>query len=96
MSSQTMNVKPIFDNVVMKNIDNNELVYKTDELVNKVFKYFILQLMKQNDEDQLFKDEEMKNLLDNNIDINDNNINQQLDVVKNLYYDVKKLKNNYM
>ena len=25
-----------------------------------------------------------------------NNIKQQLDVVKNLYYDVKKLKNNYM
>lgn len=96
MSSQTMNVKPIFDNVVMKNIDNNELVYKTDELVNKVFKYFILQLMKQNDEHKLFKDEEMKDLLDNNMDINDNNIKQQLDVVKNLYYDVKKLKNNYM
>ncbi len=96
MSSQTMNVKPVFDNVVMKNIDNNELVYKTDELVNKVFKYFILQLMKQNDEHQLFKDKEMKDLLDNNMDINDNNIKQQLDVVKNLYYDVKKLKNNYM
>ena len=96
MSSKTMNVKPVFDNIVMKNIENNEVVYQTDELVNKVFKYFLLQLMKQNDEDQLFKDEEMKNLLDNNIDINDNNINQQLDVVKNLYYDVKKLKNNYM
>ena len=101
MSSQTMNVKPVFDNVEMKNIDYNELVYKsvvykTDELVNKVFKYFLLQLMKQNDEHKLFKDEEMKDLLDNNMDINDNNINQQLDVVKNLYYDVKKLKNNYM
>ena len=96
MSSKTMNVKPVFDNIVMKNIENNEVVYQTDELVNKVFKYFLLQLMKQNDEDQLFKDEEMKNLLDNNIVINDNNINQQLDVVKNLYYDVKKLKNNYM
>jgi hypothetical protein len=96
MSSQTMNVKPVFDNVVMKNIDNNEVVYKTDELVNKVFKYFLLQLMKQNDEHQLFKDKEMKDLLDNNMDINDNNIKQQLDVVKNLYYDVKKLKNNYM
>jgi len=101
MSSQTMNVKPVFDNVEMKNIDYNELVYKTvlyktDELVNKVFKYFLLQLMKQNDEHKLFKDEEMKDLLDNNMDINDNNIKKQLDVVKNLYYDVKKLKNNYM
>ena len=84
-------------NDVITVTSNGTLVlYKSDEYVNKVFRYFVLKLIKENDSHNLLTDEKMFNLININANINEENINEQPKSIQNLYEDVMKLKNNYL
>jgi len=84
-------------NDVVTVTSNGRLVqYKSDEYVNKVFRYFVLELVKENDSHNLLTDEEMFNLIIIKANINEENITEQPKCIQNLYEDVMKLKNNYL
>ena len=80
-------------------VSNNEDIddYKSDDYVNKVFKYFVYELIKNdNDETNILSEFEMFSLINNKLEITENNIDTQPRCIKNLYEDVMKLKNNYL
>ena len=80
-------------------VSNNEDIYhyKSDVYVNKVFKYFVYELIKNdNDETNILSEFEMFSLINNKLEITENNIDTQPRCIKNLYEDVMKLKNNYL
>ena len=80
-------------------VSNNEDIddYKSDDYVNKVFKYFVYELIKNdNDETNILSEFEMFSLINNKLEITENNIETQPRCIKNLYEDVMKLKNNYL
>lgn len=71
--------------------------YKSDDYVNKVFNYFVLELIKDdNDETGVLSESDMFNLINNKKEINGSNIDIQPKCIRNLYEDVMKLKNNYL
>ncbi len=71
--------------------------YKSDDYVNKVFNYFVLELIKDdNDESGVLSESDMFNLINNKKEINGSNIDIQPKCIRNLYDDVMKLKNNYL
>ena len=59
--------------------------YKRDEYLNKVFKYFTLQLIKENEHTNVLTNTEIKNLLDNDLKINKDNFKEQSENIQNLY-----------
>ena len=98
MSPTTQNITSNTSaNDVVTVTSNGTLVqYKSDEYVNKVFRYFVLELVRENDSHNLLTDEEMFNLININANINEENITEQPNCIQNLYEDVMKLKNNYL
>ena len=83
--------------VVTVTSDGDLIQYKSDDYVNKVFKYFVFELIKDdNDETNILSEFEMFSLINNKLEINKSNIDTQPDCIKNLYEDVMKLKNNYL
>ena len=82
--------------VVTVTSDGNIVQYKSDDYVNKVFKYFVLELIKENDKTNILSELEMINIINNKLEINEKNINTLPKCIKNLYEDVMKLKNNYL
>ena len=105
MSPTTQNITSNTSaNDVVTVTSNGTLVqYKSDEYVNKVFRYFVLELVKdvlelvkENDSHNLLTAEEMFNLININANINEENITEQPNSIQNLYGDVMKLKNNYL
>ena len=82
------------NDVVTVTSDGNIVQYKSDDYVNKVFKYFVLELVKENDETNILSELEMINIINNKLEINEKNINTLPECIKELYEDVMKLKNN--
>lgn len=70
--------------------------YKTDEYLNKVFKYFTLELIKENEHTNVLTNKEIENLLDNDLKINKDNLKEQPENIQNLYNDIMSLKENYI
>lgn len=76
--------------------NGNIIQYKSDDYVKKVFKYFVLELVKNNDENELLTEYEIFTLAVNVMNIAEDNIHEQAECVKNLWDDVMKRKNNYL
>ena len=85
-----------YNDVVTVTTNGDIVQYKSDDYVNKVFKYFVLELVKENDETNILSEFEMFSLINNKLEINQKNIDTQPKCIKNLYEDVMKLKNNYL
>ena len=94
--TQNMTSNTSANDVVTVTSNGTLVQYKSDEYVNKVFRYFVLELVKENDSHNLLTDEEMFNLININANINEENITEQPNCIQNLYQDVMKLKNNYL
>lgn len=95
-TSQNMTSNTSVNDVITVTSNGTLVQYKSDEYVNKVFRYFVLELVKENDSHNLLTDEEMFNLININANINEENITEQPNCIQNLYQDVMKLKNNYL
>jgi hypothetical protein len=67
--------------------------YKSDEYVNKVFKYFVLELIQDN---SFLSDNEISVLKKKELKIQDSDIKLYPECVKNLYDSVMKYNNNYL
>ena len=76
--------------------NGNIIQYKSDDYVNKVFKYFVLELIKNNDVNNFLTDYEIFNLAINEVNIHKDNIEDQPECIKKLWNDVWKQKNNYL
>ena len=73
---------------------NTAFDYKSDEYVNKVFKYFALELIRDNDNTNLLEEEEMFNLATD--DFKMGNVNELPKCIQNLHEDIMKKQNNYL
>ena len=73
---------------------NTAFDYKSDEYVNKVFKYFALELIRDNDNTNLLEEEEMFNLATD--DFKMDNVNELPKCIQNLHEDIMKKQNNYL
>ena len=83
--------------VVTVTSDGDLIQYKSDDYVNKVFKYFVFELIKDdNDETKVLSEPDIFKLINNKLEINESNIDTQPECIRNLYEDVMKLKNNYL
>ena len=83
--------------VVTVTSDGDLIQYKSDDYVNKVFKYFVFELIKDdNDETKVLSESDIFKLIKNKLEINESNIDTQPECIRNLYEDVMKLKNNYL
>lgn len=83
--------------VVTVTSDGDLIQYKSDDYVNKVFKYFVFELIKDdNDETKVLSESDIFKLINNKLEINESNIDTQPECIRNLYEDVMKLKNNYL
>ena len=58
--------------------NGNIIQYKSDDYVNKVFKYFVLELIKNNDVNNFLTDYEIFNLAINEVNIHKDNIEESL------------------
>ena len=78
-------------------VTNNEDIddYKSDDYVNKVFKYFVYELIKDdNDETKVLSESDIFKLNKNKLEINESNIDTQPECIRNLYED-EQTKNKY-
>ena len=68
-------------------VSNNEDIndYKSDDYVNKVFKYFVYELIKDdNNETKVLSESDIFKLINNKLQINESNIDTQPECIKNL------------
>ena len=85
-----------FNDAITLTSNGNFIQYTSDEYFNKVFKYFVLELIRENQIHNLFSQEDIFKLVNNKINIDKDNIKEQPISIQTLYEDAMNLKNNYL